>query len=101
MKVRFTDEALVQARELRSWWRKHRSAAPKLFSNELRDARRNLARNPRIGTKWRESQGRVVYRLLLERSKNWVYYEVDDNTKTVVILSVWGAPRLRQPADND
>ena len=62
---------------------------------------KDLARNPRIGTVWEVNQGKVTYRLLLERTKNWIYYEVDDASKTVLIISVWGAPRGRQPTAND
>lgn len=101
MKVRYTQAATAEVRRLRNWWKKNRPAAPMMLSNELREARKDLARNPRIGTMWKERDGKRVYRLLLERTKNWVYYEVDDASKTVLIVAVWGAPRGRQPADDE
>jgi len=35
LRVRFTPEARLAAREKRAWWQQHREKAPKLFVQEL------------------------------------------------------------------
>jgi len=33
----------------------------------------------------------------MRRTRNHLYYEVDDDREMVVVLAVWGAPRGRRP----
>lgn len=41
-------------------------------------------------------EGMVVRRLLLEKTRNHVYYEVHENEAVVMIVALWGAvPRRR------
>lgn len=41
--------------------------------------------------------GRTARRLLLPKSRNHVYFEVDEASGLIVVLAVWGAPRAKGP----
>ena len=67
MKVEFSEEALLQARKERAWWRKHRDAK-QLFSDELRAARLALSAGPKHEV-YGYFEGEPVRRLLLEKTR--------------------------------
>ena len=79
------------------WWRENRPAAPGLFAQELADARRLLAATPELGSPYVERGEVLVRRLLLRRTQNHVYYEIDRSTGVVMIVAVWGAPKGEGP----
>ena len=97
MKVRISDPAMQQARAIDRWWRANRPAAPTLFAHEMAEARRMLAKTPELGSPYVERLGVVVRRVLLRKSQNHVYYEIDRVNGVVMILAVWGAPKGRGP----
>ncbi len=97
MNVRFTPRALRRARIVTSWWRTHRTKAPDLFERELALAIQRLAADQNVGLVYSTTEGRVVRRLLLSKSEQHVYYAVDEDTQTVIVLNVWGARRGRAP----
>jgi hypothetical protein len=39
----------------------------------------------------------MLRRILMPRTENHVYFEVDEMTQTVHVLAVWGAPKGRTP----
>jgi hypothetical protein len=39
----------------------------------------------------------VIYRLLLPKTEQHLYYYIDDNTQEIVVLTVWGVRRGRGP----
>lgn len=97
MKTRLTAPARRQASQLDQWWREHRPDARDLFARELASARQLVADMPEIGTPYVERHGVVVRRVLLPKTKNHVYYEIDRESDVVMILAVWGAPKGRGP----
>ena len=97
MRVVFTLEADEQADAMDVWWRSNRPDARDLFANELAQAVTLLAEFPSLGSKYRTRSGRELQRLLLPRTKNHIYFEVWSKEELVVIHSVWGAPRGREP----
>jgi plasmid stabilization system protein ParE len=97
VKVRISDPAKRQAREIDRWWRANRQAAPTLFAEELAEARRLLTKTPDLGSPYVERRGVLVRRVLLRKSQNHVYYEIDRVNGIVIILAVWGAPKGRGP----
>lgn len=42
-------------------------------------------------------QGVSVLRVLLPKTKNHVYYEIDRENGVAMVLAVWGAPKQRGP----
>ena len=97
MKVAFTPEADRQATELDGWWREHRPAAPDLLARELADGLALLALTPTAGTCYTAQGGRTFRRLLLPRSRNHVYFEIDEVHGLLIVHAVWGTPRGREP----
>ena len=79
------------------WWREQRPATPDLFALELAAARELIAKAPEVGPPFIERQGVIVRRILLPKTNNHVYYEIQHDEGRVMILAVWGAPRGRRP----
>lgn len=59
--------------------------------------RRTRALRARMGSPYVERQGVVVRRVLLRKTYNHVYYEIDRAHGVVMILAVWGAPKGEGP----
>lgn len=75
-----------------AWWRVNRTAARTLLREEVRAARRLLARHPEAGPE--DEAGTGVRRLLLQRTEYHIYYRVVAEERRVDILAVWHARRL-------
>ncbi|MGH7438618.1 MAG: hypothetical protein ACRENE_23260, partial [Polyangiaceae bacterium] len=97
MKTRLAAPARKQATSLHRWWRKNRRASPDLFARELEAARKFIASTPELGTVYVERNGTVVRRVLMPKTRNHVYYEIDREHRVAIILAVWGAPKERGP----
>jgi plasmid stabilization system protein ParE len=97
VKTRLTAPARQQADRFDRWWRENRPAARDLFAREFVEARALLAATPEVGSPYIERQGVLVRRVLLPKTHQHVYYEVDRENDLVMILAVWGAPRGRGP----
>lgn len=97
MKVRIAGPAREQARAIDRWWRANRPAAPKLFAQEVAEARRLLSSTPDMGSPYVDRQGVLVRRVLLRKTRNHVYYEIDHANGVVMIIAVWGAPKGEGP----
>lgn len=98
MRVRFTPEARDAVRTKRAWWEEHRSKAPTLFVEELAAAVTKL----RAGSDQERQQyavrgGRIIWRLLMPKTRNHLYYRVDDDTDSVEILLIWNAIAAKAP----
>jgi plasmid stabilization system protein ParE len=63
----------------------------------MADARRLLASTPEMGSPCVEREGVVVRRVLLRKTRNHVYYEIDRANGVVMIIAVWGAPKGEGP----
>lgn len=95
MNVRFTPRGEAEADRKQAWWRANRPAAPGLFDDELAAALGQISQTPAVGTIYPSAFDTAVRRVLMARTKNHVYYAVHEDT--IVVLSVWGAPRRRGP----
>ena len=89
--VRVTPEAETQIREIDSWWRENRLAAPDLFLSELTESFDISAGAPQIGRLYRKSPLRNARRLLLKQTRYHVYYVT--MADEVRVLAVWHAQR--------
>jgi plasmid stabilization system protein ParE len=96
MSLRFTPQALADAKRAKSWWRRCRPAAPGFFERELDEALERIAAAPATGVVYgMVDTGAEIRRVLMPKTRNHVYYAVEG--EDVVLLSVWGAPRGRGP----
>lgn len=97
MKLVFTPDAERQASEMDSWWREHRPAARDLFARELAEAGALIARTPSAGAIYTSKRGLQFRRVLMPKTKNHLYFEVDEAREFVIVHAIWGAPRGRGP----
>lgn len=92
MRVRFTPEARLAVREKRMWWQQHREKAPRLFVEELAAVVAKLREGAdKERQQYAAQSGRIIWRLLMPRTRNHVYYRVDETAGDVEILLVWNA----------
>jgi plasmid stabilization system protein ParE len=97
MKLVFTPEAERHATEMDTWWREHRPGAHDLFARELAEARELIAGAPTVGAMYTTKSGKRVRRVLMPKTRNHVYFEVDELRELIIVLAIWGAPRGRGP----
>ena len=96
MRVRVTKRAERRIEIVDGFWRKNRFDAPNLFKEELAAAEIRLSEDPHAGRAC-VINGKQLRRLLLERTEQWVYYVVRARKELVVVWTVWGARRGRDP----
>jgi plasmid stabilization system protein ParE len=97
MRFCLTPEADEQAGRCDAWWRENRPATRDLFARELADAKALLLAAPNIGPVYAALDGQPIRRLLLEKTRNHVYYGVDADRGIVTVYSIWGARKGRGP----
>jgi plasmid stabilization system protein ParE len=97
VKIRFTVRADQRVQIVDRWWRKHRREAPDLFKEELAAAQLQLVTSPYSGTPHLRVRGRLFRRLLLPKTRQWLYYRVIEKSEVITIYTVWGAQRGRDP----
>ena len=90
--VRTTPEAEAQIREIGSWWRRNRLAAPDLFVQESFEL---IGREPHLGRLYRQSPVQQTRRVLLRRTRYHIYYLA--LASEVRVLAVWHAQRGAGP----
>jgi len=88
--VRFSPEARDAVREKRAWWERHRDKAPELFRDELRDVVAKLRTAPTEGQKYTVEAGRVIWRILMPKTRHHAYYRIT-SAGDVDVLTVWNA----------
>ena len=98
MRVRFTPDARLAVRANRSWWESHREKAPRLFLEELAVAVAKL----RDGTDRERQQyaargGRIIWRILTPKTRNHLYYRINDSAGEIEILFLWNAVAGQSP----
>ena len=96
-RVGFSRTADAHVETIESWWRENRPAAPDMFSRELEAAVRLLETSPMIGKAYPQAPVSEVRRLLIGRSRYYVYWEVDLGSTVVTILAIWYAGRGSGP----
>ncbi len=92
--VDIADEHLA---EIDAWWTANRLEAPTLFLDEFEKAVSLLASVPDIGARFPRARVSGVRRLLLRRSRYYVYYVHDARRSAVHILAIWSTSRGSEP----
>jgi hypothetical protein len=96
VKIKVTKRAERRIEVVDQYWRTHRLEAPDLLKQELGAARLKLAQDPYAGTAV-VVRGKQVRRLLLPRTEQWLYYVVRPKQQLIVVQTLWGARRGRDP----
>jgi plasmid stabilization system protein ParE len=89
--------AQEQAAKIGQWWATHREAAPNLFIDELETTFRFLCSERGAGVRWPTPRRPTLRRILMPRSRNHVYFVVDEAADVIRVLAIWGAPRGKTP----
>jgi hypothetical protein len=97
VQLRIGKRAQGQAARIEQWWAEHREAAPGLFVDELEATFRFLCSERGAGVRWPTPRRPTLRRILMPRSKNHVYFMVDEAADVVRVLTIWGAPRGKAP----
>ena len=97
MKLVISPRALRETERKAASWARHSTLPPGLFWDELEAAGRRLLAEPYAGRRSVSPKGRVMWRLLLERTQNHPYYTYDPDQDLVRIWCLWGARRGREP----
>jgi plasmid stabilization system protein ParE len=71
--------------------------APDLFVEELEAAHSLLLEQPHTGSIFRAVGEVPIRRMLLRRTRQWLYYSVDEAQQLIIVHTVWGAERGSTP----
>jgi plasmid stabilization system protein ParE len=86
-----------QIERIEVWWVANRAAAPTLFVDELEDTFRRLCELPTAGVAWPTPKRPSLRRILMPRTRNHVYFRVDEVRQVIRVLAIWGAPKGEGP----
>ena len=95
------DEVEEQLREINEWWIANRRAAPNLVLDEFERCVTLLDGSPDIGTGFHRTSVPGVRRLVMKKTRHFVYYVHDDDNAVVYVIAVWGAPKEGDPELRD
>jgi plasmid stabilization system protein ParE len=82
---------------IQAWWVENRPAAASLFLDELAEAEQLLRTSPECGVIYATHRTGVVRRLVLGKTSHQLYYRYRPECGELVVLTVWGGPRAREP----
>ena len=78
------------------WWSANRLAAPGAVRKDVEEGLNILVEQPGLGVKVQTSRSAEVRRLLLDRTKYFLYYRVRGNE--LEVLSFWHSSREHGPS---
>lgn len=96
MKVSLSKRALRDARRINARWTSN-GDTPRLFGQELLDCLRHLRDVPHAGTPKSTASRPKLKRLLMEKSKCHIYFEVDEKRDLINVITVWNGQRGEEP----
>ena len=79
------------------WWIENRPDAGSLFEGELMRAFTLLCEHPLIGQSSRSARWPQLRRILLPRTRYFLYYSVHRDQGAVEVFALWHAGRGSQP----
>jgi plasmid stabilization system protein ParE len=97
VKIRISRRARIRIRAIDAWWRAERRDAADLFKQELARTFTRILQAPKARKPYAEIEGEPVWRILMPRTEQHIYYSVDDTASEIVIETVWLARRGRGP----
>jgi hypothetical protein len=96
VKVKLTKRAEKRVEIVDRFWRTNRLEAPDLLKEELAAAEARLLEDPNAGIVCLV-RGKKYLRLLLPKTEQWLYYRVYPQRGLIVVQTIWGARRGRDP----
>lgn len=92
--VAFLPKARAEMTTIGRWWNQNRRESPRLFREEIHGVLSRLREQPELG----ERVEGAIRRLLLPRTRYYLYYRVVGDARTVIVLSIWHTARGSGPA---
>jgi plasmid stabilization system protein ParE len=89
--------AAQHIRELESWWRRNRTAAPNAVRVEIERALSLITLHPYTGPRAFDVDLENVRRIHLSRIWHFLYYRVHDDPLRVELLALWSESRGEGP----
>lgn len=99
--VVIVDVAEAQLLEIVEWWSANRRAAPDLVLEEFERCVTLLESTPDVGTSFHRTPVPGVRRLVMKKTRHFVYYIHDATRAVVYIIAVWGTPKGGDPVLRD
>lgn len=97
MQIVLLDEAQERFAAEDRWWREHRDAK-ELFVTEFEEALGQIASTPGVGQRYGRRRGKLIQRVLMKKTRCYVYYFHDTARDILEVHSIWGARRRHGPA---
>lgn len=91
----FQSRARLEVETIDTWWRTNRAAAPSVFLIEFERALEAIALLPKLGPPAKNARIEGVRRILLAKTRHYVYYR--ETTDTIQVLAVWHTSRGQGP----
>ena len=82
VKLRIGKRAQRQVERIEEWWIEHRPEAPALFADELEQVFKMICERSDAGVSWPTARRPNLRRILMPRSENHVYFQIDDGGDT-------------------
>jgi plasmid stabilization system protein ParE len=96
-RVEFSPAADRHAERIQDWWVENRQKSPGLFRREVAVAIRQLSRAPETGRLYNGGEVPSMRRLLLPRTRHYIYFTIDEPARLVRVHAVWHASRGTGP----
>lgn len=73
-----------------------------LFAMELDAVRRHIEEKPNLGVIYAVRRGGIIVRrILMEKTRTHVFYEVMESERVIMIVALWGAMKEADPDLDD
>jgi plasmid stabilization system protein ParE len=95
--VEISPLAAQHIRQLETWWRLNRTAAPNAVREELQRVLRLITMTPLIGRKAIDVELENVRRIHISRIWQFLDYRVADNPDRIELLTLWSDSRGEGP----
>lgn len=95
--VEISKLAAQHIRELESWWRRNRTAAPNAVREELQRVLRLITLTPLVGHRATDVHLENVRRIHISRIWYYLYYRVTAHPERIEILALWSDRRGEAP----
>lgn len=95
--LRISRRAVNQIAAAAAWWAENRPLAPRMFEQELAGALRTIREHPTVSAPLKTERAGRIRRVLLARSRYYLYWYVDDAGTVLEVLACWHASRGTPP----
>ena len=95
--VEISHLAAQHIRELETWWRLNRTAAPNAVREELQRVLRLITVTPLIGRRATDVDLENVRRIHISRIWHFLYYRVIEDPERIELVALWSDSRGEGP----